>query len=366
MQKKKQSVFVGLSGGVDSSVSAALLKDAGYDVTGVFIKVWHPEFLSCPWKEDRHDAMKVCARLDIPFLTLDLEEAYKTEVVEYMVDEYKAGRTPNPDVMCNKHIKFGGFLDFARGHGIDRIATGHYAKHIEKNGISELHEGADPEKDQSYFLWTLSQEQLQRALFPVGGYKKSNVRTLASRYNLDTAAKKDSQGICFLGKVDLKEFLKHYIDESPGNVVNEAGDIVGQHDGAVFYTIGQRHGFLITEKNTNRMPYYVIAKDILQNTLTVSTHPSRSETNPATVYLTSENWVSGTPPKAGTYEARIRYRGARLPCTLSHDPLLVTFQKPQQGVSEGQSLVLYDDTRCVGGGIMTFSPGNNKRKSALV
>ena len=266
----KGKVFVGLSGGVDSSVSAALLKEHGYEVVGVFIKVWQPPFLECTWKEDRLDAMRVAAQLDIPFMTFDLEKEYKESIVDYMVAEYKAGRTPNPDVMCNKTIKFGAFLEKAKEMGADFVATGHYAQNVEKDGEQYLLKGNDNEKDQSYFLWTLTQAQLKYILFPIGEHKKSEVRKLAEKFDLITATKKDSQGLCFIGKLDMKDFLKEFIEEKRGDVLNTDGAVIGYHDGAVYYTLGQRRGFIITQKTPEDIPYYVVAKDIEQNTITVS------------------------------------------------------------------------------------------------
>ncbi|MEK7118469.1 MAG: tRNA 2-thiouridine(34) synthase MnmA, partial [Patescibacteria group bacterium] len=243
MSGPKRKVFVGLSGGVDSSVSAALLKEQGYDVVGVFIKVWQADFLPCTWREERRDAMRAAAHLNIPFLTLDLEKEYKKEVVDYMIREYGAGRIPNPDVMCNKHVKFGAFLDFAKKHGADFIATGHYSRVVSRQesvGSRKfvLLKGADKEKDQSYFLWTLTQAQLAHTLFPVGHLKKSQVRLLARKFGLSNAEKKDSQGLCFIGAIDMAKFLKQYLHTEKGDVRNENGDIVGTHDGALLYTIG--------------------------------------------------------------------------------------------------------------------------------
>ncbi|MDO8591094.1 MAG: tRNA 2-thiouridine(34) synthase MnmA, partial [bacterium] len=240
-------VYVGLSGGVDSSVSAALLKKQGFDVTGVFIKVWQPDFIECTWKEDRLDAMRVCAKLDIPFIELNLEKEYKKEVADYMIAEYKAGKTPNPDVMCNKQIKFGAFYNFARNQGADYIATGHYARIVKRKTYNAkrknekikssshplhatcytLHVASDANKDQSYFLWNIKQEQLPHILFPVGGMLKPEVRRLAKRFGLITADKKDSQGLCFLGKIDMKEFLKNYIKLKPGNVLLAPSGVEG-------------------------------------------------------------------------------------------------------------------------------------------
>ena len=258
MEIKKKKVFVGASGGVDSSTTMAILKEQGYDVTGVFIKVWQPDFVECQWKEDRLDAMRVCATLGVQFLDLDLEEEYKKGVFDYMVDGYKNGRTPNPDVMCNKKIKFGAFLDFALENGADHVATGHYVR-LEDG---KLLTGVDKNKDQSYFLWTLTKEQLKYCLFPIGGYEKIKVREMAKKFKLSTAQKKDSQGLCFVGKVDMKEFLERFIPQKKGEVLNEKGEVIGEHDGVFYYTLGQRHGFLITKKGTDDKPYYIVKKDL--------------------------------------------------------------------------------------------------------
>jgi len=346
-----KTVFVGVSGGVDSSVSAALLKDQGYTVIGVFIKVWQPVFLKCDWEKERTDAMRVCARLDIPFITLDLEHEYKEEVADYMISEYKNGRTPNPDVMCNKYIKFGSFLSFAKEKGADYIATGHYAQVKEVGGEYVMFQGVDSNKDQSYFLWTLGQYELGSVLFPVGGYKKDSVRKLAKEYNLLTADKKDSQGICFLGHVDLEEFLGHYIDLKEGEVFNTKGEVVGVHNGSELYTMGQRHGFTINEKDTDREPYYVVSKDIEKNTVTVSHEPNDKDFNKKEVSLEGVNWITNPPKDGKEYQARIRHRGELHSCTVSGSS--VVFKEPQHGLAPGQSLVLFDKKRCIGGGIVS-------------
>jgi tRNA-uridine 2-sulfurtransferase len=346
-----KKVFVGMSGGVDSSVSAALLKQQGYDVTGVFIKVWHPDWLPCEWKEERRDAMRAAAVLDIPFITIDLQDEYKKGVVDYMLAEYKAGRTPNPDVMCNKEVKFGHFLKKAREMGADYIATGHYAQVIEEQGIFKMLEGADKNKDQSYFLWTLGQEELKHTLFPVGHLQKSEVRALAQTFKLPTAQKKDSQGICFIGKVDMKEFLSHYIEAKPGNVLNEHGEVIGEHEGAIFYTIGQRHGFTISEKTPTDKPYYIVRKNIEHNTLSVSHKVSESDPIQAITHitLTDINPIIGNFT-ASALEARIRYRQQRQKVIVNGNTL--QFEQPQDGVSIGQSVVLYAGEVCLGGGII--------------
>lgn len=373
MEKKKQVVFVGLSGGVDSAVSAALLKKEGYEVVGVFIKTWHPEFLVCNEEEERRDAMRVAAHLDIPFLTFDLEDVYKKEVADYMISEYKAGRTPNPDVMCNKEVKFGAFLKKALSMGADFVATGHYTQ----NKNLSLVKSIDPSKDQSYFLWTLRQEQLSKILFPIGHLKKAEVRKLAKKFDLPVAEKKDSQGICFLGAVDLKDFLKHYIKEKKGKVLNEAGEEIGYHDGAVFHTLGERHGFTITHKTSADKPYYIVDKDIKKNILVVSpnkklifSHGSHSvlkmndralaanaeENTVFYLMLENVNWINVSPIEGKSYTAQIRYHGEFLPCkieTTSKTEAKVTFEKPVL-VASGQSCVVYDKDTCLGGGVVVY------------
>lgn len=380
-QAYREKVFVGLSGGVDSSVSAALLKKAGYDVLGVFIKTWTPEWLECTWKEDRLDAMRVCAKLDIPFVTLDLEKEYKHDVVDYMISEYKAGKTPNPDVMCNKHIKFGGFFNWAMKRGADYVATGHYVRIREipnskkqfpkKTKIKNqklnakrytLYAGSDKNKDQSYFLWTLTQKQLAKTLFPVGDLEKPEVRKLARKFGLFTADKKDSQGLCFMGKVDVKNFLSHYIKSRRGKVLNEKDEEIGYHNGAVFLTIGERHGFTITKKTTNDNPYFIIAKDIKKNTITVAHRASNGILPTATkeIEIKNVNWTSPNPTKADSaLSARVRYRQPLQRIRIMNNELgikegelKIKFEEPQIA-APGQSLVLYKGEECLGGGIIS-------------
>ncbi|MFA6520707.1 MAG: tRNA 2-thiouridine(34) synthase MnmA [Candidatus Paceibacterota bacterium] len=371
---KKKVIFVGLSGGVDSAVSAALLNKAGHEVVGVFIKTWHPDFLKCNEEEERRDAMRVAAYLDIPFLTFDLESVYKKEVADYMIREYRAGRTPNPDVMCNKEVKFGAFLKKALAMGADFVATGHYAalRKYSKNSplypqvgsdtdsfLLYLLRNKDPSKDQSYFLWTLNQKQLSKIIFPVGNLKKSEVRKLAKKFNLPVAEKKDSQGICFLGTVDLKEFLKHYIKEKRGKVLNTQGEEVGFHDGVVFHTLGERHGFTITKKGPNDSRYYIVSKDIKKNVLVVS----QDKNSYTTIYRSSKenikiqntNWITEIPNEKKNYTAQIRYHGEFLPCRvkiLSKNKAEIIFNKPIT-VAPGQSIVVYHNNVCLGGGVVS-------------
>ena len=356
MIMKQKKVFVGISGGVDSSVSAALLKKAGFLVVGVFIKVWQPNFVECTWREDRLDAMRVCAKLKIPFFTLDLEKEYKKDVADYMISEYKKGRTPNPDVMCNKYIKFGAFFDWAISQGADFVATGHYARVVcGPNALSRLLVGKDKNKDQSYFLWTLTQKQLSKTLFPIGDIEKTEVRKIAKKLGLSTAEKKDSQGVCFLGKFNMKDFLGHYMKENSGKVSNEKGEVIGKHNGAIFYTIGQRHGFEIIKKTTDSKPLFVIAKDLKKNTVTVSENPTQNIEKTKEIKIKNVNWIRGkTPDLLKKYSARIRYRQTLSLCKIkkNSNDYIVSFDKYQKSVSSGQSIVIYDGELCLGGGII--------------
>lgn len=345
---KKQTIFVGISGGVDSSVAAYMLKEQGYDVQGIFVKTWAPDWLPCTWVEEKRDAMRICAALGIRFHFLDASEAYKQGVAEYMIAEYKAGRTPNPDVLCNKVIKFGAMWQYAKEHGADGIATGHYAR--SEDGI--LKKGIDPLKDQSYFLWMIEKDLLNRIHFPIGHLRKDAVRRIAQKAGLFTATKKDSQGICFLGDVDMKDFLRHYIDEKPGTVLNEKGEVVGEHDGVWFYTLGERHGFRITEKNTERQPYYIVGKDIDTNTLTVSNTPKQERTaGEVTIALRDTNWFVD-PERGGKYIAQIRYHGTVADVEMV-DPKTVQLSIAE-AIPLGQSMVIYQGEKVIGGGVIDF------------
>lgn len=345
-QAKNQKVFVGISGGVDSSVSAYLLKQAGYDVHGVFIKTWSPEWLPCTWLSEKRDAMRICAALDIPFHFLDATEEYKTTVADYMIAEYKSGRTPNPDVLCNREIKFGAMWQFAKAHGADALATGHYAQTDGK----ALRRATDEAKDQSYFLWMLTPNDLAHVQFPIGHLQKEQVRAIAKHAGLFTATKKDSQGICFLGDVDMREFLSHYITETPGHVVTTDGVHIGTHTGIVFYTLGERHGFTITEKTAERRPYYVVGKDIEKNQLIVSHEPVRaSAAKTITITLRTPNWIV-QPSTSTPYTAQIRYHGTHLQAQyLTSTTLSLTTDSV---IALGQSIVLYDNDTLIGGGVI--------------
>jgi tRNA-specific 2-thiouridylase len=366
----KKTVFVGLSGGVDSAVSAALLKQQGYEVVGVFIKTWHPDFLVCNEEAERLDAMRVAAHLNIPFLTFDFQDVYKKEVADYMIAEYRSGRTPNPDVMCNREVKFGAFLKKAINMGADCVATGHYARASSGNNFSQdlllrnvdrsknyfptsLLRGKDTSKDQSYFLWTLKQEQLKKIIFPIGNLKKSEVRALAKKFGLPVAEKKDSQGICFLGEIDLKDFLRHYIKPKRGKVLNEKGEAIGYHDGAAFHTLGERHGFTITKKSPGDGAYYVVGKDIEKNTLVVSQYPLRPSMGRG-LLIQNVNWISTIPEENKSYTAQIRYHGEFLPCKINIKTKTraeIVFARHILAAS-GQSCVIYERDICLGGGVI--------------
>ena len=355
VNNEKQKVYVGLSGGVDSSVSALLLLRQGFDVEGVFIKTWQPDWTPCTWRQDRRDAMRVCAKLGIKYNELDLESVYKKEVADYMIAEYIQGRTPNPDVMCNRAVKFGGFLDWALTKGADYVATGHYADVLDVEGMAVLGRGADPKKDQSYFLWTLNNEKLEKIIFPIGGLEKSEVRKIAGQHGLVTADKKDSQGICFLGEIDMQDFLRHYIDEKPGDVLDENGEIIGRHEGAMFFTLGQRHGFVIDKKGTNDSPRYVVAKDVTNNTITVSENIKKQDKSRQVSLVNTNLLVAGVFFVGAELEAEIRYHGELQNCRIvgvGEDYLQVEFEQYDPTLSPGQSVVFYEGEVCLGGGVV--------------
>lgn len=351
--KQKKKVIVALSGGVDSSVSAALLKEQGYEVEGAFIQTWTAPWLPCTWREERRDAMRVAAQLHIPFSTVNLSKEYEKEVVQYLLQEYKEGRTPNPDVMCNKQIKFGGFFNFAMERGFDYVATGHYARTRKKNGKTQLLAGLDEKKDQTYFLWTLTQKHLERTLFPIGAFKKKEVRDLAKKFGLITAQKKDSQGVCFLGKINMKAFLGHYIEPKKGNVLNTKREVIGTHDGAVFLTLGQRHGFTVTKKTPQTPPLFVVKKDVQANTITVAPKVARRKKEGSRIFLYDVNWIVKRE-----YEclARFRYNQELFPVTVldTDGECVVLPHSTQSYIAQGQSMVFYKEGVCLGGGVIGY------------
>jgi tRNA-uridine 2-sulfurtransferase len=340
MHVEGKKIFVGLSGGVDSAVTAALLQASGARVTGVFIKGWYPPELPCTWSADRRDAMRVAAHLGIPFHTLDASREYKQSVIDYLIREYGAGRTPNPDIMCNRDVKFGAFHRFARENGADYIATGHYARQVG----GALLQGVDGAKDQSYFLWAIGKDALTDALFPLGGMEKSDVRERALRYGLPNAAKKDSQGICFLGPVSMDDFLRAELANEPGKAFDESGSEVGTHDGVLLATLGERVS-LTGEPG----PWYVVRKDIPKNVLVVSTERVAYAV-PAGITLTDTNWFT-RPDDGEIVEAQYRYHGPRIAGTVKNDSFTPTAPLPEP-LASGQSLVLYRGERVLGGGII--------------
>lgn len=347
----KNKVAVGMSGGVDSSLSSALLVDQGYEVTGVFLECWRAP--GCRVDEDRRDAMDVAMHLKIPFKTLDLKKEYKKKVVDYFYKEYKAGRTPNPDVMCNREIKFGMFYEWALEEGFDAVATGHYVRIDEW----KLLRGVDKKKDQSYFLYQLRKEQLAHILFPLGKMKKSEVRDLAWEKGLITAEKPDSQGICFIGEVSTREFLKDLgMKEEKGKVMmrREGAEYeVGEHVGAWFFTIGQRHGFEIKTKHPDSKPMYVVRKDVKTNTLTVGNREQlmKEELVAEDIHLIDDQ---SSILNDREIQVRIRHGGALVSARLQsiNDRLRVKLEKPIFGIAPGQAVVFYDGDVVLGGGII--------------
>jgi len=356
----KRKVFVAMSGGVDSSVAALLLQKSGFNLVGCYIKGWYPPGVICNWKEDRRDAMRVCAKLGMPFITVDAEKEYKKEVVDYMISEYKAGRTPNPDIMCNKSVKFGVFLKKALAMGADYIATGHYARlrlkiKNKKSNLKtyELAIAKDLNKDQSYFLWTLTQEQLKYCLFPLGGLLKSEVRKIAKKNDLATAEKEESQGVCFIGEFNMEDFLKKYIKQKKGKVVTAGGKIIGEHNGLAFYTIGQRHGFGFGGGEGG--PYYIVEKDFKNNILIVAEKKDEKKFSRKEVVIRNASWISAVPKIGKKYQARIRYRQPLEECEVaevSKNSTKIIFKNPQRSVTHGQSLVIYDREEMIGGGVI--------------
>lgn len=358
---KKPIVYLGFSGGVDSSVAAVLLLEKGYDVKPIFLKIWSDEDEKtgqCPWVEDRRDAMAIAAKLGLKLETVDFEQQYKDQVFGYFVKEYKAGRTPNPDILCNEIIKFGAFLDWALEQGADYIATGHHVRRAPESGKDEevyLLRGVDNEKDQSYFLASLNQYQLRHSLFPIGEMTKDEVRKKAEELGFDEVAqKRSSRGICFIGKVDLKDFLSKYTISKPGDIIDEDGKKIGTHEGVSFYTIGQRKKLNIPAVSTETKPFFVIAKDAEKNQLICS---NREEALlEESIYCEPPHWVSETILQLPLLcQAKIRYGQDLQACTVvssAQEELEVRFENPQKGVAPGQFVVFYDGDKLLGNAVI--------------
>ena len=352
-------VIVGMSGGVDSSVAALLLKQQGYEVSGLFMKNWEDDDTGeyCASREDLVDAVAVAERIGIEIDVVNFSAEYKERVFSNFLREYQAGRTPNPDVLCNAEIKFRAFLDHAVGLGADWIATGHYAQMRDVDGLRQLLKAEDGTKDQSYFLYRLDQAQLARTLFPLGKLYKRDVREIARRAGLAVHDKKDSTGICFIGERPFREFLKRYLPDNPGEIRTPEGRLVGHHRGLMFYTIGQRQGLGIGgDREGVGDPWYVAAKDLRRNRLIAvqgHDHPALLADRLTALDL---NWVSGTPPRCNwVYSAKTRYRQNDAACALvatGAERCVIEFAEPQWAVTPGQSVVLYESQVCLGGGII--------------
>lgn len=366
-QQKKTRVLMALSGGIDSAVSAYLLKKQGYEVEAAFMKNWSSteglKYNECPWLTDRQDALRVAAFLHMPLHTLDFENAYEKTVMGYFFKEYEAGRTPNPDVMCNKEIKFKLLYDWAMENGFDYMATGHYArvvasklanKQVSRDDAVEyqLHRSTDEFKDQTYFIYNIKREQLPHVLFPIGGMKKSKVKALAKKLKLPNAEKKESMGLCFVGKIRLQDFLNQKLKAKPGPIVDGNGAVLGQHEGLHYYTIGQRQGIRVGASG----PYYVFQKDLAANTLYVTNNPEDERLLTKEVQIHSVNWLISLPAsELISCTGRFRHQGELVPLTLERihaDHYRAVFKTPQKAIASGQSLVLYQGKVCLGGGVI--------------
>ena len=357
----KEKIIVGMSGGVDSAVSSAILKEEGFEVEGLFMKNWEEDSGICHSEQDYKDALQVCDKLNIPLRSVNFSKQYWNRVFKYFLNEYEKGRTPNPDILCNTEIKFKEFYNYAFELGAKRIATGHYVQtKTYKNNILLL-KGDDPNKDQSYFLHRLDQKQVSRALFPIGKFDKTHVRSFANKYRFANFSKKDSVGICFIGKRDLIKFLSNYIPKKIGYIIDEKGKKLGTHQGVMFYTIGQRKGLGIGGMNNGKDgAWYVADKDIRNNELIVvqgHEHPALYHTK---LIASNTHWISGSEPNKKQLKAKVRYRGKEQTCNikkLDNEMILVSFEEPCFALSPGQSVVFYQNNICLGGAVIE-SPKN--------
>lgn len=356
-------IIVGMSGGVDSSVAAFLLKEQGHHVEGVFMKNWEEDDTDtyCPASVDMADAQAVCDKLQIELHRINFSAEYWETVFTHFLSEYRAGRTPNPDILCNKEIKFKAFLQYAKQRGADAIATGHYARCLQTTDQFYLLKGVDNTKDQSYFLYTLGQEQLSQSLFPLGDIKKDLVREIAEKAGFDNHKKKDSTGICFIGERKFKTFLNDYLPAKPGDIETVTGEVIGSHDGLMFHTLGQRQGLKIGgQKNALEAPWYVAKKDMERNVLIVvqgNTHPMLYATS---LIAEQVHWINGrTTQFPLSISAKTRYRQPDQACVIDQiqniDQYKITFEQPQLAITPGQSVVFYADEICLGGGVIVKS-----------
>lgn len=357
MQKapKDTTVVVGMSGGVDSSVAALLLKEQGYKVIGIFMKNWDEkdEFGECSATKDAEDARRVCEKIGIPFYTINFVDKYWNHVFTYFLDELKMGRTPNPDVLCNKEIKFKAFLDYAMKLGADYLATGHYARVDEKDGRYRLLKGEDNNKDQTYFLCMLGQDQLEKTLFPLGGMNKREVKEIAKRAGFETAYKKESTGICFIGERNFKNFLKNYLPAKPGYIKTLDGKVVGKHDGLMYYTLGQRKGLGIGGQGSGE-PWFVVDKDLDNNILYVVQGDKHPFLYSKGIIATGLHWISGKIPDSSfRCGVKLRYRQPDQGAVVyfrENNTCEVVFDEPERAVTPGQFAVFYDGDECIGAG----------------
>lgn len=352
----QKTVVVGMSGGVDSSVAAYLLKEQGYNVIGLFMMNWEERDPSgaCSADADFADVARVCSALKIPYYSVNFSKQYLERVFKYFLEEYAAGRTPNPDVLCNREIKFGPFREYAKNMGADFIATGHYCKIEHGAEIHRLLKAKDGEKDQTYFLNQVREEQLSDVLFPLGDLNKAEVRDIAEKLELSTARKKDSTGICFIGERNFRKFLQTYLPARPGVIKTLDGDTVGGHTGLMYYTIGQRKGLDLGGKHGEEGRWFVVEKDLKNNVLYVS-HGDESPLYSRACRVENLNWIGYIPQRTQFLNAKFRYRQPEqeVTVTLENGGALVEFEEPQRAVTEGQYAVFYDETACLGGGVIT-------------